>query len=105
MWFIDNEAAASCAIRGASSLPEVETAVQAAHLLWLHLGCRAGIEWIDSRSNPADGLSRAGLLHPWTRSQGWHLSSAQVPPWADDVTAPDALFQALWSNMGQDGGP
>ena len=33
VWFIDNESAASCAIRGGSNLPEVETAVQAAHLL------------------------------------------------------------------------
>ena len=74
VWFIDNEAAASCAIRGCSSIPEVETAVQAAHILWLALGCRVWIEWIDSKSNPSDGLSRLGLRDPWTLQQNWRLS-------------------------------
>ena len=105
VWFIDNEAAASCAIRGCSGLPEVETAVQAAHLLWLHLGCRVWVEWVDSKSNPSDGLSRLGVADPWTVSQNWHLSKPCDPPWHEDVNHPDALFQALWNNIGQGGGP
>ena len=28
-------------------------------------------EWIDSESNPSDGLSRAGVNDPWTKSQDW----------------------------------
>ena len=68
VWFIDNESAASCAIRGGSNLPEVETAIQVAHLLWLHLKTRVWFEWIDSLSNPSDGLSRLGLNDPWART-------------------------------------
>ena len=45
VWLMVNEAAASCAIRGCSGLPEVETAVQVAHLLWLHLECRVWVGW------------------------------------------------------------
>ena len=68
-WFIDNEAAAAAGIRGASGEPDVTAIVQAAHLLWLNLGTRVWIEWIDSASNPSDGLSRAGLQDPWTLAQ------------------------------------
>ena len=74
--------------------------VQTAHLLWLHLGTRVWIEWIDSASNPADGLSRAGLQDPWTQAQGWELSVARDPPWSGVHNSPDALFQALWRDIG-----
>ena len=104
VWFIDNESAAACAIRGGSALPEVETAIQVAHLLWLHLGCRVWVEWVDSLSNPADGLSRLGLSDPWTRQQGWHLSEPGTPPWHQNTSHPDDAFQALWSDIGNSEG-
>ena len=101
VWFIDNESAAACAIRGGSNLPEVETAVQAAHLLWLNLGCRVWIEWVDSISNPADGLSRLGLDDPWTKAQGWRLEHPRDPPWHRDADRPDGVLHALWNDMGR----
>ncbi|CAK0807283.1 unnamed protein product, partial [Prorocentrum cordatum] len=60
IWFVDNEAAAAAGIRGGSGETEVDIMMQAAHLLWMHLDCRVWIEWVDSASNPADGLSRDG---------------------------------------------
>ena len=105
VWFIDNESAAACAIRGGSSLPEVETAVQVAHLFWLRLVCRVWVEWIDSKSNPADGLSRLGLSDPWTKAQGWTLSEPCDPPWHPDTSLPDGVFQALWNDIGKSEGP
>ena len=104
VWFIDNESAATCAIRGGSKLPEVETAVQVAHLLWLRLGCRVWVEWVDSRSNPSDDLSRLGLSDPWTVAQSWILSEPSEPPWHPDTSSPDAVFHALWNNIGNKGG-
>ena len=101
-WFIDNEAAAAAGIRGASKEPDVTTIVQAAHLLWMSLGTRVWIEWIDTASNPSDGLSRAGLLDPWTQAQDWQLSVCRDPPWSSDVAnSPDELYHALWRNIGQ----
>ena len=99
-WFIDNEAAAAAGIRGASGEPDVTAMVQAAHLLWLNLGTRVWIEWIDSASNPADGLSRAGLLDPWTQTQGWDLSVSRHPPWTHNPNSPYDLFQTLWKDIG-----
>ena len=100
VWFIDNEAAASCAIRGCSSIPEVETAVQVAHLLWLALGCRVWVEWIDSKSNPSDGLSRLGLRDPWTLEQGWRLSMPCDPPWHEDVSTPTGVSRPSGTTLG-----
>ena len=31
-------------------------------------------EWVDSDSNPADGLSRDGVHDEWTLRQGWELT-------------------------------
>ena len=81
VWFIDNEAVAAAAIRGSSGEEDVSTMVQATHLMWMHLGCRVWIEWVDSLSNLADGLSRLGLSDPWTLQQGWQLAESPVPPW------------------------
>ena len=102
--FIDNEAATAFAIRGSSSEPGADTMVQVAHLLWLGLECRNWIEWIDSRFNLADGLSRRGLLDEWTWSQGWRLPECQHPPWDGNTNAPDRLFHALWKDIGLCGG-
>jgi hypothetical protein len=57
-----------------------------AHLKWAELGCRVWIEWINSDSNPSDGLSRAGLLDPWTLRQGWSLRQGFIPA-ADSLTS------------------
>jgi len=37
------------------------------------------IVYVESASNPADGLSRAGLEDPWTRAQGWQLKEVPCP--------------------------
>ena len=45
-------------------------------------------EWIDSHSNPADGLSRLGLKDPWTLKQGWTLQEVSDTSW-------DTLFKTF----------
>jgi len=97
IWFIDNEAAASCLIRGASGQPDVANIVQSAHIFFLSLGCRVWIEWIDSQSNPADGLSRDGLSDTWSVKQGWSLAVAVLPDWLCRPGAP----QDLWESFAQ----
>ena len=80
LWFVDNEAAASAGIRASSGLPEVDVMMQVAHMLWLHLDTRVWLKWIDSSSNPADGLSRDGFADAWTLQQHWHLAAVPDPP-------------------------
>ena len=82
--FVDNEAAAAALIRGAPRADDVGDIAQAVHWLTLHFGVRLWIEWVDSDSNPADGLSRDGLEDAWTRRQGWHLAMGSHPPaWSE----------------------
>ena len=92
IWFVENEGAAAAAIRGASTQGDVDHFVQVAHLLWMKLECRVWIEWIDSKSNPADGLSRLGLQDPWTQEQGWDFSEAPQPPWRSALGDPDEVL-------------
>ena len=100
-WYIDNEAAASAGIRASSGLPEVDIMMQVAHMLWLHLDMRVWIEWIDSHSNPSDGLSRDGYADAWTLQQQWHLTTVADPPWSEDLQTPQPLFTQLFTDIGR----
>ena len=83
--FVDNEAAASSIIRGAPRCNDVGDIVQAIHWLAANFAFRFWVEWIDSDSNPSDGLSRAGLADEWTREQGWALAEGILPPWDEPL--------------------
>ena len=79
LWYVDNEAAVSSLIRATSSQTDVHDICQATQALLGILSSRCWFEWIDSDSNPADGLSRDGLLDEWTRKQGWILAEYPFP--------------------------
>ena len=83
--FVDNEGAAAALIRGSSAVDDVGCMRQALHWLLLGIICRIWIEWIDSDSNPSDGLLRDGLADPWTIEQNWELSVGSLPPWQSDL--------------------
>ena len=78
--FVDNEAAAAAIIRGAPRHNDVGDMVHCLHWTLLRHGVRPWVEWIDSDSNPSDGLSRDGLLDKWTLEQGWDLRAGSHPP-------------------------
>ena len=79
IWFIDNEAACASMIKGSSREQEVDALATLAHLLSFRLEAPVWYEWIDSASNPADGLSRDGLKDEWTLKQGWSLAEIPYP--------------------------
>ena len=81
IWFIDNEAACSSLVRGTSSQDDIGTIAGVTHFLMLRYNIRIWYEWIDSNSNPADGLSRDGLLDEWTVRQGWELANSESLRW------------------------
>ena len=78
VWFIDNEAALSSLIRGGSKAEDVGHIAACTQLAMLDHSCAAWYEWVDSASNPADGLSRDGIRDQWTVDQGWELT--EIPP-------------------------
>ena len=86
--FVDNEAAVSALIRGASRVADAAQLTELFHALLLRLAARAWVEWVDSDSNPADGLSRRGLQDPWTIRQDFilrHVDATAFPPVDVDV--------------------
>ncbi|OLP77008.1 hypothetical protein AK812_SmicGene42982 [Symbiodinium microadriaticum] len=91
LWFIDNEAAASACIRGSSGSRDVDSMVRLAHVMSAKSGTRIWYEWVNSTSNPADGLSRGGLSDPWTLAQGWSLSYGALP----EISTLDTLDSTL----------
>ena len=88
LWFIDNEAAASCLIRGNSREINIHAIAQFSHLLFHTFHCRVWVEWIDSSSNPSDGLSRLGLDDLWTAAQD---SDVEDFPFPQDLLPPTFL--------------
>ena len=95
LWFVDNEAAASSLIRGSSRQVDVAGIVQCTHLLLAKAGSRCWFEWIDSKSNPSDGLSRDGISDTWTSTQGWELKEVKVPRWCTLPSSPAMLWELL----------
>ena len=80
VWFVDNEAALSSLIRGTSRTEDVGHIAACTQLAMMEHSCSAWYEWIDSASNPSDGLSRDGVRDEWTIKQGWDLT--EIPPTA-----------------------
>ena len=77
VWFVDNEAAVSSLIQGTSRAEDVGHIAACTQLAMMELSCSTWFEWIDSASNPADGLSRDGVSDQWTARQGWDLEEVQ----------------------------
>ena len=95
IFFIDNEAACAAMVRGGSSTHDVGAIVNAIHWLLFQIDCRPWFEWVDSKSNCSDGLSRDGLEDAWTRAQGWELQMGVLPPWNAVTECRDLALMTL----------
>ena len=95
LWFIDNEAAVASLIRASSLQPDVHLICLLAHAWIFRQGTRIWYEWIDSASNPSDGLSRDGIHDVWTLQQGWDINEYPFPC---DLL-PDAFFSSLLASL------
>ena len=71
--FCDNDAVVSTLVRGSSKTDDCARIAEAVHAIVLRHRYRMWIVWIDSDSNPADGLSRAGTADEWTRQRFYCL--------------------------------
>jgi hypothetical protein len=83
IWFIDNMSAVMAIIKGASAKADLSAITVALHAIFARLGVRVWIEYVESASNPSDGLSRAGLEDAWTLAQGWTLKEVPCPAFFD----------------------
>lgn len=79
IWFIDNIAALMCLIRGRSDNADLEHIANMIHAALFALRCWCFWEWIPSKSNWSDSISRLGAADPWYRSHSFHFYEAFFP--------------------------
>ena len=79
LWFLDNQASLATALTGASTQDDVHELSHLAAVCRVRTSTRMWFDWIDSESNPSDGLSRLGLSCTWTAAQDWTLQEFQFP--------------------------
>ena len=79
IWYIDNISAAMAIIKGASGKADLGGIAVAIHAVFARLNIRVWVEYVESASNPADGLSRAGLEDTRTLAQGSSIKGVSCP--------------------------
>ena len=79
VWYLDNTAALMVLIRGRSDSSDLERMAQIIHCLMFGLRCWFFFEWIESKSNWADAISRLGFQDPWYQGQGFSAAKAFFP--------------------------
>ncbi len=99
LWFVDNCAAVAALIKCSSAEPDVHAIVQYSHLLLQQSSTRVWYEWIDSKSNVSDGLSRLGVCDPWTAKQNWLVFDYPFPDSLRVSSFLDALEASLESEQ------
>ena len=101
IWFIDNRGAAEAMIKGASPQLDTTQMVLTIQLLFMALGCRVWVEWIDSKANPADCLSRDDAdSEEAVRTSGFLLFPPSEPPWQLFQGEPIDVFHEVVAALG-----
>ena len=78
----DNEAAVSSLIRGAARPEDLDKIASMASTQLAGSRCRVWWEWIDSKSNPSDGLSRVGIVDEWVKCHGIEATDLGLKDWS-----------------------
>ena len=78
-WYIDNITALMSLIRGRSSSPDLERLAQLIHVAMFALRASFFFEYIPSKTNWADAVSRIGFKGPWIHQRGFSCHLACFP--------------------------
>ena len=97
VWYIDNTAALMCLIRGRSDNPDLSRLAQLIHLCLFPFQAWVYWEWIPSKSNWSDAISREGAADDWHQSHMFSTFSAHFPHelWALPLEAAVSVFEYL----------
>ena len=84
IFFIDNQSVCAALSKGCSKSEDLQVFTTCWHAMAMRLHCRVWFEWVDSKSNPADVLSREA------RSEYTHVvNTLRLPRWADTSLSVD----------------
>ena len=91
LWLIDNTSAMHAFVRGASANELLEEIVAAYWFLAFELRARVWLEWVDSKSNWADGISREFANDEFVQKHGFQVREVTA-----DVRWWHANLENLW---------
>ena len=77
--FVDNQGAAAALLKGYARNSDALDAAAALHIIAARHDTRLWIEWVDSKANIIDGLSRS----PSGGESWWRQVPAHLPPFQD----------------------
>ena len=97
VWCIDNVAALMCLIRGRSDSPDLERLANLIHVALFALQTWIYWEWIPSKSNWSDSISRLGWKDPWYRMHHFKCFPAYFPAslWRLPLRPVTLIFELL----------
>lgn len=97
IWFTDNLAALMSLIRGRSDVPDLERLSHLIHIALFTLKVWIYWEWIPSKSNWSDAISRLGFDDPWFHRHHFRPHQAELEVRILDLPFPAViiLFQFL----------
>ena len=95
--YIENTAALMCLIRGRSDNPDLPRLAQLIHLCLFSFQAWVYWEWIPSKSNWSDAISREGAADDWRQSHRFSTFVAHFPHelWALPLEAAVCVFEYL----------
>ena len=101
VWYIDNIASLMSLLKGRSDNEDLDHMSQLIHLLLFHLQCSLWFEWIQSKSNWSDGISRTGFQDLFVRQFNFRCHTTTVVEllWHLPLFAVSRVFQLhvmLW---------
>ena len=79
IWMIDNTASLMSLIRGRSDSQDLEILSHMIHSILFALKVWIYWEWVPSKSNWADAISRLGAQDPWSVTNQFSIHSASIP--------------------------
>ena len=77
--FVDNVGVLALLTKGAAAPDDLSHVVGLCHLLLARHRIRVWWEYVDSDSNPTDGLSRYFAADPLAKEQGWRPVEVREP--------------------------
>ena len=97
LWFIDNTAALMALVRGRSDSPDLARMAQLIHLALFTYDCWIWWEWIPSKANWSDSISREGADDAWHQANSFSTFSACFPfqLWNLPLRAVATVFEFL----------
>ena len=78
LWFIDNVAALMSLVKGTSSVVSLDQMAKVIHLGTFALRSQAYYEYVESKANWSDEISRLGHSGQWATQRGFRVGSCGV---------------------------